>query len=64
MEIDLIFRIAAIGVIVSLLNQFLTKADKSEYTTLTTLAGIIAVLLMIIPQIKELFESVKDMMNY
>lgn len=64
MEIDLIFRIAAIGIIVSLLNQFLTKADKSEYTTLTTLAGIIAVLLMIIPQIKELFESVKDMMNY
>lgn len=64
MEIDLIFKIAAIGIIVSLLNQFLTKADKSEYTTLTTLAGIIAVLLMIIPQIKELFESVKDMVNY
>lgn len=64
MEIDLIFKIAAIGIIVSVLNQVLIKSDKSEYATFTTLAGIILVLFMVIPQIKELFEAVKDMMNY
>lgn len=64
MEIDLIFKIAAIGLIVSILNQVLSKADKSEYTTLTTLVGIIAVILMVIPKLGELFDAVKDMMNY
>lgn len=64
MEIDLIFKIAAIGIIVSVLNQVLIKSDKGEYATFTTLAGIIIVLLMVIPQIKELFETVKDMIDY
>lgn len=64
MEIDLIFKIAAIGIIVSVLNQVLSKADKSEYTTFTTLVGVIVVLLMIIPQIKELFDTVKEMIDY
>lgn len=64
MEIELIFKIAAIGIIVSVLNQVLSKADKSEYTTFTTLVGVVAVLLMIIPQIKELFDTVKEMIDY
>lgn len=64
MEIDLVFKIAAIGMVVSVLNQVLSKADKSEYTTFTTLVGVIAVLFMIIPQIKELFDTVKEMIDY
>ena len=64
MDIDLIFKIAAIGIIVSLLNQVLVKSDKTEYATFTTLVGVIAVLLMIIPQIKELFDTVKEMIDY
>lgn len=64
MQIDLIFKIAAIGIIVSILNQVLVKAEKSEYATFTTLVGVIIVLFMIIPQINELFQSVKDMIDY
>ncbi len=64
MEIELIFKIAAIGIIVSVLNQVLAKADKSEYATFTTLIGIIIVLFMVIPEIKDLFDTVKDMINY
>lgn len=64
MEIELIFKIAAIGIIVSVLNQVLSKADKSEYATFTTLIGIIIVLFMVIPEIKELFDTVKDMIDY
>lgn len=64
MEIDLIFKIAAIGIIVSVLNQVLSKAEKSEYTTFTTLVGLIVVLLMVLPKIKELFDSVKGLIDY
>lgn len=60
----MIFKIAAIGVIVAILNQLLTKSDKSEYATMTTIAGIILVLLMIIPQIKELFESIREIVDF
>lgn len=64
MELDLIFKIAAIGVIVAILNQLLTKSDKAEYATLTTIAGIIIVLLMIIPQIEDLFESIRRIIDF
>ena len=65
MKIDLIFKIAAIGIIVSILNQILSRAEKSEYATLTTtLMGIIIVLLMLIPEIGDLFESVKELIEF
>lgn len=64
MELDLIFKIAAIGVIVAILNQLLTKSDKGEYATLTTISGIIIVLLMIIPQIENLFESIRRIVDF
>ncbi|MGI6403944.1 MAG: stage III sporulation protein AC [Oscillospiraceae bacterium] len=60
MEIDLIFRIAAIGIIVAVLDQVLRRADRPEIATMTTLAGIIAVILMLIPEINHLFETVKS----
>ena len=64
MEIELILKIAAVGVLVSVLNQLLQRADKGEYTTLTTLMGVILVLLMILPQISALFDAVKDLVSF
>ncbi len=64
MEIDIIFKIAGIGIVVSVLNQILARSDKSEYIMITTLAGIIIVLLMIIPQIKDLFDVVQDFIDF
>lgn len=60
MEIELVFRIAAIGIIVAILNQLLKKADREEQDMMTTLAGLIVVLFMIIQEIGDLFESIKD----
>ncbi len=60
MEIDLIFKIAAIGIIVSVLNQLLKRAERDEQAMMTTLAGLIVVLLMIINEIASLFETIKS----
>ncbi len=60
MEVDLIFKIAAIGIIVAVLNQVLIRAGREEQAMMTTLAGIIVVLMMIISQINLLFETVKS----
>ncbi len=59
MEIDLIFKIAAIGIIVAVLNQVLIRAGREEQAMMTTLAGIVVVLMMIITEISTLFETVK-----
>jgi len=61
MEIDLIFKIAGIGIIISILNQILARSDKSEYVMITTLAGVIIVFIMLIPYIEEFFEMVRDL---
>ncbi len=61
---DLIFKIAAIGIIIAILNQLLIKSDKSEYATMTTIAGVIIVLLMIIPQIEDLFISLRNFIDF
>ncbi len=60
----MIFKIASIGIIVAILNQLLTKSDKGEYAFLTTLAGIIAVFLMIIPQLRDLFEDIREIIDF
>ncbi len=59
MDVDLIFRIAAIGIIVSVLNQVLIRSGREEQATMTTLAGLIVVLMMMIEQISTLFQTVK-----
>ncbi len=64
MEVDLIFKIAGIGLIVAVLGQMLSKSDKGEYTMLITLAGIIVVILMILPEIEDLFSSVRKILDY
>jgi stage III sporulation protein AC len=58
-DVDFIFRIAAIGIIVAVLNQVLIRAGREEQAMMTTLAGIIVVLMLIISKISDLFETVK-----
>ena len=60
MDVDLIFKIAAIGIIVAVLNQVLIRSGREEQAMMTTLAGLIGVLMMIIVQINTLFETVKS----
>ena len=59
MDVDLIFKIAAIGITVSVLNQVLIRSGREEQATMTTLAGLIVVLMMMIEQISTLFDTVK-----
>ena len=59
MDVDLIFRIAAIGILVSVLNQVLSHSGRDEQATMTTLAGLVVVLVMVVQQISDLFELVK-----
>lgn len=61
MDVDLIFRIAAIGIVVSVLNQVLTRSGREEQATMTTLAGLIVVLMMIVQKISDLFTLVKTL---
>ena len=61
MDVGLIFRIAAIGILVSVLNQVLSRSGRDEQATMTTLAGLVVVLMMVVQQISELFELVKDL---
>lgn len=61
MDIDLIFKIAAVGIIVSILNQVLSRSGREEQATMTTLAGLIVVLMMVVQKISELFELVKTL---
>ena len=64
MEIDLIFKIAAIGIIVSILNQVLTRSGRDEQATMTTLAGLVVVLMMLAQKIAPLFELVKQLFDF
>ncbi len=64
MEIDLIFKIAAIGIIVSILNQVLSRSGREEQATMTTLAGLVVVLMMVVQEIADLFELVKTLFKF
>ena len=61
LEIDLVFKIAAIGIIVAVLNQLLIRSGREEQAMLTTLAGLIVVLMMVLGQIQQLFDAIKSM---
>jgi stage III sporulation protein AC len=61
MDVDLIFKIAAIGILVSVLNQVLSRSGRDEQATMTTLAGLVVVLMMVVQEISNLFELVKDL---
>lgn len=59
----MIFRIAAIGIIVSILNQVLSRSGREEQATMTTLAGLVVVLMMVVQKISELFDLVKGLFD-
>ena len=60
LDVDLIFKIAAIGILVAVLNQLLIRSGREEQAMMTTLAGLIVVLTMLITQISTLFDTIKS----
>lgn len=63
MDVDLIFKIAAVGILVAVLNQLLVRSGREEQAMMTTLAGLIVVLMMIIREIDALFQAVKSIFS-
>lgn len=63
MEVDMLFKIAAVGIIVAVLNQVLSRSGRDEYTMITTLAGLIIVLMMLIPGLVDLFTYIKSVFD-
>ena len=63
MDVDLIFKIAAIGILVAVLNLLLVRSGREEQAMMTTLAGLIVVLMMLVQQISDLFDLVKTLFS-
>lgn len=64
MDITIIFKIVAVGIVVSVMNQLLQKAGKEEYTLITTIAGLIIVLLMFVPALEELKDVLSSVIQF
>ncbi len=63
MSVDIIFKIAAIGILITVITQVLKKSDRDDIATLVSLAGLIIVLTLVINMISELFEAIKAIFN-
>ena len=63
MDVDFIFKIAAIGIIVAVFNQLLIRSGREDQAMMTTIAGLIVVMMMIIGEISNLFDTVKNMFD-
>ena len=64
MDVDLIFKVAAIGILVAVLNQLLIRSGREEQATMTTLAALVVVLMMIAQKIADLFDLVKTLFHF
>ncbi len=64
MDVDMIFKIAAVGIIVAVLNQLLIRSGREDQALLTTIAGLIVALMMIITEISDLFDTIKDVFGF
>ena len=64
MDVDLIFKIAAIGIIVAVLNQLLVRSGREEQAMMTTLAGLVVVLMILVREISDLFNLIKDLFQF
>ena len=64
MDVDLIFKIAAIGILVAVLNQLLIRSGREEQAMMTTLAGLVVVLMMLVQEISDLFQLVKTLCRF
>lgn len=63
MDVDLLFKIAAIGILVAVLHQVLCRAGREEQAMMTTLAGVVIVLTLVIKEISTLFNTVRTLFN-
>ena len=63
MNVDFIFKIAAIGIVVAVLNQLLQRSGIEEQAMMTTIAGLVVVLMMIVTEISNLFDTIKSIFN-
>ena len=63
MDVDLIFKIAAVGILVSVLNQVLTRSGRDEMATMTTLVALVVVLMIVVRQISSLFDLVESLFD-
>ena len=63
MDIDLLFKIAGIGILIAVLHQILTKAGRDDQAMMTTLAGMVIVLTLVVKEISNLFETVRTVFN-
>ena len=64
MDIDLIFRIAAICIVVAVLNQLLVRSGREEQAMMTTLAGLVVVMMMLVREISDLFQLIKTLFGF
>lgn len=64
MEVDLIFKIAAVGILVAVLNLLLSRAGRDEQALMTTIAGLVVVLVIIVQEISGLFELIKRLFGF
>ena len=64
MDINLLFKIAAVGILVAVLHQVLVRAGREDQAMMTTLAGLVIVLSMVIQQISSLFNTVRTLFDY
>ncbi len=64
MDVDLIFKIAAIGILVAVLNQLLVRSGREEQAMMTTLAGLVVVLMMMVQEISDLFALIKTLFQF
>lgn len=64
MDVDLVFKIAAIGILVALLNILLSRAGRDEQALMTTIAGLVVVLVLVIQKISELFALIKQLFSF
>ena len=64
MGIDIIFKIAAIGIITAVINILLKKSDKEEMATLVTLASLVLVLIMVVDMVVQLFDTIRNLFGF
>jgi stage III sporulation protein AC len=64
MSVDIIFKIAAVGILTAILHQVLTKSGREEMATMTTLAGLVVVLFMVIGLISDLFQNIRTVFQF
>ena len=63
MDVDLVFKIAAVGILVSVLNQVLTRSGREEQAMMTTLAGLVVVMMILVQEISGLFQLIKTLFD-